>query len=146
MSLSLENLHEMWTNDSKYKDDLDVESLRVANLHSKYVTHLSEIRSRRRAFELERRKTFAKLRDYYSGAATEDTLREIGREQYRGPKVLKSEIEEVILLDKEMISLDSKIESYREREEYLSDVMRHINIRGYQIKNAIDWRRFTGGS
>ena len=65
MSLSLENLHEMWTNDSKYKDDLDVESLRVANLHSKYVTHLSEIRSRRRAFELERRKTFAKLRDYY---------------------------------------------------------------------------------
>ena len=146
LSPSLEQIYDMWKTDSNISDELDIEVLRVSNLHSKYLNILSESRSKRRAYELERRKIISHLRDYYSGLATEEVLSIISREQYRGPKILKSELNDTIELDAGVINLDVKKAVCLEKETILTDIIRAINNRGFHIKSAIDWRKFTSGS
>jgi len=44
-----------------------------------------------------------------------------------------------------MISATLKLAMQEEKVNYLDAVIRQINNRGYQIKNSIDWMKFTMG-
>jgi uncharacterized protein (DUF39 family) len=44
-----------------------------------------------------------------------------------------------------IISIDAKISMLEVKVLTLEEIMKSINSRGYQIKNAIDWRRLTLG-
>ena len=143
--MKIDEILELWKVDTKIDDlNLDVESTKIPNLHAKYISILSEARTRLRAYQIQKRQLIAKLRNYYSGSATQEDLSDLAREQFLG-KTLKNDIMTNVELDEMMISIDAKISVLEVKILALEEIMKSINSRGYAIKNAIDWRRLTLG-
>jgi len=60
-------------------------------------------------------------------------------------KILKADIQMYIDADDHVIALLQKKAIQQEKVDTLDQIIRNINTRGFQIKNAIDWARFTNG-
>lgn len=143
--MKIDDILNEWKKDTILDDlNLDTESVRIPNLHAKYITQLSDDRRLVRGYQSQKKQIISKLRNYYSGSATQEELTDIGREQFLG-KTLKNEIMINVELDELIISIDAKISMLEVKILALEEIMKSINSRGYQIKNAIDWRRLTLG-
>lgn len=136
-----------WESDS-YVDraKLADESLRQANLHSKWLDRLTRYRIKGFKFEKNILDLRAILTEYYNGRLSKDELSEIGRDQYRGKTPLKSELEKLIEHDKDMVDLMQKVYYYKIMEDYCTSVLGAIRDRGFSIKTAVDFIRFTDGN
>ena len=73
-----------------------------------------------------------------------ESLEEIDREPWM-KKVLKNELDVYIDSDNDMIEMNLKVVMQEEKVNYLDSVMRHLNNRGYLIRQMIDWAKFTHG-
>ena len=60
-------------------------------------------------------------------------------------KILKSDLSLYIDSDKDIINHNLKVAYQKEKIDFLESVIRTINNRGFQIKNAIDWEKFKVG-
>ena len=58
---------------------------------------------------------------------------------------LKSDLATYIDSDKDMITYNMKIAYQKEKIDFLESVIKTVNIRGFHIKNAIDWEKFKVG-
>jgi hypothetical protein len=93
----------------------------------------------------QRFKLKRKLSEYYLGELDKDDLEEIGRKQFY-KKLLKNEIETYIESDDKFIETNLRIALQEEKVHYIESIIRSINNRGFQIKNAVDWIRFKNGN
>ena len=144
--MKIDEILNEWKKDTELDDlNLDKESVRIPNLHAKYITLLSDDRRLVRGYQSQKKQIISRLRNYYSGSATQQELADLGREQFLG-KTLKNEIMINVELDESIISIDAKIALLEVKVLALQEIMKSINSRGYQIKNAIDWRRLTLGA
>lgn len=144
--MDLDKLQTMWQNDAKVDDiNLDKESLNIPNLHAKYVTILSTAK-----LNLQKeRSDYYKLRRYkwryYRGELSLNELQELGWEQWQGAKPLKNEMDEQLEGDFDLIKKKDKIAYWETNVDFLERVLRSISSRGWDIKNAIEWHKFTNG-
>ena len=60
-------------------------------------------------------------------------------------KVLKADLDKYFDADPDLIRCTAKIEYYQIMLDYLESILKVIQNRTYQIKNAIEWQRFTNG-
>ena len=60
-------------------------------------------------------------------------------------KVLRTDVDKYIESDDELIKAKQKKEYLTTVVDYLDKTIRQISNRGFTIKNAIDWRKFTSG-
>ena len=60
-------------------------------------------------------------------------------------KVLRQDIPTYLESDEDMIKLEQKVTYVQSVVDYLDRTVKIISNRGFQIKNAIDWRKFTSG-
>ena len=74
-----------------------------------------------------------------------ERIKELGWEQYLGAKPLKNEMEEQLEGDFDLIKKKDKVVYYETVVNFLEYVVRSINSRGWDIKNAIEWHKFTNG-
>ena len=121
---------------------LDSESLNTPVLHGKYMTilldrgiHLKRLLSRQKMLRKE-------LFEYYSGKAPDEVYKRKGDFNMR---LLKTQIGDYIESDPEWVELQTEIDTTEEVVKFVEGVMKMINNRGFAIKNAIDWRRFSAG-
>jgi hypothetical protein len=144
--MTLEELYEMWEKDAKYDDlNLDTDSLNISSLHAKYNRLLSETRSQLRAIMIKKKSHYSTLRDYYLGNLNNpEDLQRIGRDPFLN-KVLKNEVQGYIDSDRDLIKMDERIALLEEKVEVIVEIMKCIHKRGYDIKSAIEWRKFTNG-
>jgi hypothetical protein len=144
--MKLEDIYAMWEADSKYDDlNLDKDSLNISSLHAKYNRLLSETRSQLRACFIQRKTRANLLRDYYLGNLNNpDDLDRIGRPPFL-QKVLKNEVQGYIEADDELIKLETRTAMLEEKVDVIVEIMKCIHKRGYDIKSAIEWRKFTNG-
>ena len=120
--MTFDEIQAMWEQDAKIDPvELDTASLSIPQLHSKQLT--------RRKFE------------YYSGKGDPEDYRENPFDL----KLLKSDLTMYIESDPHIKDLQLKIDMYDIIIEYLESVIRMINTRSYQIKNAIEWKSFIEG-
>ena len=75
---------------------------------------------------------------------SQDKLDELGWEPFQ-LKLLKNDIDMYIESDDEVIDLETKFGLQEEKVKYVEAVVKQINNRQWQIRNAIDWRKFTCG-
>ena len=61
-------------------------------------------------------------------------------------KILKTDIDKYMESDDELVKLKSKVEYIQTVIDFLDRTIKSISNRGFQIKNAIDWRKFTSGA
>mgnify|MGYP001496083658 CR=1 FL=1 len=60
-------------------------------------------------------------------------------------KLMKSEVDAYIEADDLMIETNLRLGMQEEKISYLEAVIKNINNRGFQIKSAVDWAKFTTG-
>ena len=142
--MKIDEIIESWKQDSVIDDvDLDREALKIPNLHAKYLRLLFEQRVKLRSLQGKRKELKRVLGEYYRGDLNNpEDLTEINREPW-GKTVLKNELKDYVDGDREMVDLNTKIGYYEEVVSVLEEILKALNNRNFQIKNAIDWRRLT---
>jgi len=83
--------------------------------------------------------------DYYSGVLDRDELDDRGWEPIQ-LRILKSDMSMHIDSDKDIITHNLKIAYIKEKVEFVEAIIRTLNIRSYQINNAIQWEKFKVGT
>ena len=142
--MTLTEIQDKVKKDLKINDmELDIESLRIPSLHSKYLQLLTEhsllLKKTQGDFAVLKRNKWI----YYTGKAPEEVYKEKGD----FPLKLKTKDEErtFIEADEEVRELNVNVEYYETVVEYLQEVVKSISNRSFQIKNAIEWRKFEAG-
>ena len=60
-------------------------------------------------------------------------------------KILKQDVDKYLKADDEIIKLEQKVTYIQSVVDYLDKTIRVISNRTFQIKNAIEWKKFTSG-
>ena len=142
--MNLSEIQDQVKRDLKINDlELDIESLRIPSLHIKYLQFLTEnsLKLKKANGELAVLKRNKWI--YYTGKASEDVYKEKGD----FPLKLKTKDEErtFIEADEDIQKKKTEVEYYETVVDYLQEIVRQIGQRNFQIKNAIEWRKFEAG-
>lgn len=144
--ISLKELQDMWYADCKIDElNLGSESTKTPELHSKYLNHLSTARLQLRKAETSLLKLKRIKSQYFRGELSRQELEALGWDQYLGNKPLKQEMQEYLEADDDIIQQTDKVEYIRTVTDFLERVLRSISSRGWDIKNSIEWTKFTNG-
>ena len=145
--MTLDELLQMYEGDAVIVDArLDTESINTPKLHHKYLTHLMRFRMKR----VERETLVNEMRTlrfrYYRGELSRDVLIEKGWEQYQGLKPLKNEMEEILKGDVVLGKIKRELEYLNEMIYALEEILKQIKARDWNIKSAIDFKRYLAGN
>jgi hypothetical protein len=140
--MNIDEIQTLWEKDSKIDpDNLHQESLKIPSLHAKYYKIYNNIILLKK-LEENKYKILRKERWlYYSGKAEP----EVYKENPFDHKVLKPDLDKYMDADSDLLKITSKIEYYQSMINYLDSILKTILNRTYQIKNAIEYMRFTAG-
>ena len=141
--MNLETIQSMWEKDSQIdKDNLHDESLKIPALHAKYHDMFNNILLLRKKAEQQRKNIRHERYEYFSGKADPDVYIE-----NPFPKKIrdKDTMTKYMDADEKLSASTLNIDYYETMLSYLESILKQINNRTYQIKNAIEWQKFIGG-
>jgi hypothetical protein len=141
--MDLDKIQEMWQRDSVIDpDNLHDESLKIPQLHSKYYTVYNTITLLRE----KARETYNKIKleryNYYTGKATAEVYAE---EPFPYKVREKDAIQRYMDADERLNKIDLKIRYYDIMLKFLEEIIKTVSNRTYQIKNSIEFLKFTAG-
>jgi antirestriction protein len=140
--MNIEEIQDLWESDSKIDpDNLHSESLKIPSLHSKYYNIYNNILLLKKMEENKYKILKKEKWLYYSGKADPDVYKEHPFDH----KVLKPDIDKYMDADTDLMKSVSKVEYYQTMLSFLDSILKTILNRTYQIKNAIEYMRFTAG-
>ena len=143
--MKLEEIEELWQQDSKVdRTDLDNESLKIPSLHSKYYKIFLREKVQLKSEEQDYKLYYKVKYEYYTGKLSQEELRENGWEPFQF--LLKNDLQVYIDSDKDIAERLLKLQVQREKVEFLESIIKTLNTRGFLIKNAVDFIRFTSGN
>lgn len=143
MNLNLEEIQAMWEKDSKIDpDNLHTESLNIPSLHAKYFELYNTIFLLRKKAEQQKRNIRHERYEYYSGKSDPEVYVE-----NPFPKKIrdKDTMQKYLDADQKLSSICLKIDYYDTMLTYIESILKMIQNRTYQIKNAIEFMRFNSG-
>ena len=144
--MKLEEIQELWNRDREIDiAELAIESVRIPQLHDKYLKIYIDERIKLKSLEFELSKMVRLKNDYYSGKMAQEDLEKLGWEPFLG-KILKGEMHSYLEADEDVFRIKTKIVMMEEKINYLDSIVKMINNRGFQIKSALDWIKFKSGS
>ena len=134
-----------WARDCKIDStELGKESLVIPQLHSKYLNEFYLARTLYNKLSSDYKKLYKLKQQYYLGILSEEELTEYGWDP-QPLKILKSDIPTYIESDQDVIEIQSKIKATEDKIDFIENIIRTLNNRGYLIKNAIEWEKFKMG-
>ena len=141
--IDLESLQKMWEEDSEIdKDNLHDESLKIPQLHAKYFDLYNTLFLLRKKADQQRKNIRHERYEYFSGKADPDVYI-----QDPFPKKIrdKDTMQKYLDADEKLSTSSLKIEFYDTMLTYIESILKVIQNRTYQIKNAIEFMRFQSG-
>ena len=144
--MNIEQLQEMWEADCEIDDNyLGEQSIATPKLHAKYVKMLVQVKLKHTKlqsdYNLLRKNKFR----YFRGEMSREELKENNWDQWQGVKPLKNEMDEFLTGDGDLNQLEVKIK-YLETMIYLIEsILQQIKARDWQIKTAVEWKKFLAG-
>ena len=143
--MQLDELFELWKKDSEIdRTELGEASTNIPKLHYKYYKLFAQERLKLRKLEAEYKALYKDKWEYFQGNMSEEDLEANGWEP-NPLRILKSDLNTYIDSDTDIIKQTSKMDYQKEKIDFLESVIKTINIRGFHIKNAIDWEKFKVG-
>jgi len=141
--MNLENLQDMWQKDSVIDTDkFGEESVRVPQLHMRYMEFYNTFSLMKKDRESEMRSLIREKWVFYKGKAPAKIYKDT---PFDFKLTTKEEINMFIEADDDVRKLQLKIDYIDQVVFFLDGILRQINGRSYQIKNAIEWERFQSG-
>lgn len=123
---------------------LDLESLKIPQLHSKYLNFLMDERLVQRKTEADYSVLLRAKWEYYTGKMSQEELDSRGWQPF-ALKILRQDIDLYLDSDQDLIKLQQKTQYQKEKVALLEEVVKELNTRHWKIRNAIEWRKFTNG-
>ena len=143
--MKFEEIQYQWTLDCVMDEtELSQESIKIPQLHNKYLIYYSNEKLKFKEIKYLFAGLVRRKRDYYSGRMTEEELEAADWEPFQY-KLLKADVQEYIDADDNVIESKKILALQEEKVDYLEAIVKGLSTRGYLIKNAIDWKRFTEG-
>ena len=133
----------MWEKDSQIDpDNLHTESLKVPSLHAKYHDMFNNFLLLRKKAEQQRKNIRHERYEYYCGKADP----EVYQKDPFGKKIRdKDTMTKYLDADEKLSNSSLKIDYYDAMLVYLESILKVIQNRTFQIKNAIEFMRFNSG-
>ena len=141
--INLDKIQSMWQEDCKIDiDNMHEESIKVPQLHSKYHEILNNLILLRTKAQKIQKSVRHERYEYYSGKADP----EVYIENPFGKKIRdKDTMTKYLDADDKLKQISLKIDYYETLLNYCESILKQINNRTYQIKNAIEWQKFIAG-
>ena len=141
MTITLDSIQEMWEKEAKIdSDNLHEASLNIPSLHAKYFEIYNTIFLLRKKAEQQRKNIRHERYEYFSGKADP----EVYVENPFGKKIRdKDTMTKYLDADEKLSNSSLKIDYYDTMLVYLESILKVIQNRTYQIKNAIEFMRFN---
>ena len=140
--MTLDELKIQVAMDLKVNDErLDTESLKNQELYAKYLDINSKFELLMYKAKGDYKMLYRDKWEYYGGKSDANVY-------VTKPfdlKVLKSDLSIYIESDEEIIQIENKIVYLETVCKYVDGVMKAISGRGWDIKNAIQWKNFEAG-
>lgn len=141
--IDIEFVKNEWKKDSVIDEDvLDIESIKIPQLHSKYLNYLSDVRLLKIKKEQDYKRLLREKYEYYTGKSDA----EVYRNKPFDLKILKQDVQLYIESDDEIQLSLTRLNYYKEMIFLLESILTNISTRGFQIKNSIDWQKFMQGT
>tara|TARA_B100000475_G_C14711240_1_gene193385 strand:- start:30 stop:467 length:438 start_codon:yes stop_codon:yes gene_type:complete len=143
MVLDLDMIQKMWEQDSKIDiDNLHTESINIPKLHAKYFEIYNNIVLLKKKAEQQRKNTRHERYEYFSGKADPEIY-----VKNPFPKKIrdKDTMQKYLDSDESLSSVSLKIDYYDTILNYIESILKVIQNRTYQIKNAVEFMKFQAG-
>ena len=141
--MTLEELQEQVDKDLKINDtELDLESLKTPQLHNKYLKHYNNFKLLLTRAESDYKILKRVKWEYYTGKASP----QVYQQKPFNLKIMKSDIDKYLESDEDLIKAKQKIDYLETVVNYLDRKLKIISVRDWQIRNSIEWRKFTSGA
>ena len=122
-------------------ETLDKESYKNQELYAKYLDHKTNFELLLYKAKGDYKILFKDKWEYYGGKADA----KIYVTKPFDLKVLKTDLSIYIESDEDIIKVEHKISYLESVVKYIEGVLRSIQSRGWDIKNAISWKQFEAG-
>jgi hypothetical protein len=145
---NLEKILEMWKKDSPIDDmRLDESSRDSAKLHAKYLELYSVNKIKLKKLDLDFKVILRDKFMHYNGKLSKEEMDEKGWDYnpLNGLTVLKGDMDKWYDADPIIQEHQAKMEYQKEICDTLKEIMENIKWRHQNIKNMIEWRKFTSG-
>lgn len=143
--MKFEEIQEEWEKDRpKEGENLATASIRASYLHGKYWKILRSEARLYNELALNYKALVHLKTEYYLGHLSQQELQEHGWQQCQ-LRIVKSDIPRYLDGDVDLQKAKLQLDNQKSKTEYLADLIKHINASNYQIKNAIDYLKFTNG-
>ena len=140
--MTFDELQALAEKDLKINDtELDLESLKTPQLHNKYMKFHNQYVNLLKKAEQDLARLTREKWEYYTGKADPSVY----QQKPFNIKLLKPDVDKYLKSDDELIKLEQKVTYVQSVVDYLDRTVKIISNRGFQIKNAIDWKKFTSG-
>ena len=141
--MNIEKLQEMWQTDCQIDtDEYGNASIIIPQLHQRYMEYHNTFSLMKKEKESDMRRLVKEKWIYYKGKAPSTIYKEL---PFDLKLTDKKEVEMFIGADEEVRKLQYKIDYIDQVLYFLDSILRMINNRNFQIKNAIDWEKFKNG-
>ena len=121
--------------------ELDLESIRTPQLHNKYLKHYTKYSLQLKKAQDDYKELYRIKWEYYTGKADPTVY----QAQPFDLKILKSDVGIYLDADKDLQEVGQKEAYLSAVVTYLEKVLREINNRNWNIRNAIEWKKFIHG-
>tara|TARA_Y100000004_G_scaffold182655_1_gene229643 strand:+ start:164 stop:601 length:438 start_codon:yes stop_codon:yes gene_type:complete len=143
--MNLDDIKKMVEKDSVVDQTLlDQEALKTPQLHSKYLNLLNDEILIFKKLETEYKRLYRLKWEYYTGKMDKEELERMGWQPFQH-KILRQDVGIYMESDKELCLVRDRKSFSETKIKYLEDVIKSINNRNWNIRNAIEWRKFMHG-
>ena len=143
MTFDIEMIKSMWEKDSHIDiDNLHEESLKVPILHAKYYDIYNNLVLLKTKAEQQRKNIRHERYEYYSGKSDPDVY---VKDPFPKKVRDKDAMQKYLDADEKLSTVSMKIEYYQVMINYIDSILKQVSNRTYQIKNSIEFLRFSAG-
>lgn len=144
--MKIEEILDLWEQDTKIdRTELGDAALDVPKLHHKYFKIFSNERLNLRKLESELKQLKLDKYEFLTQGPNEDNKDKGWRLPAKG-MILKGDLPMYLDADDDIINLSLRIGLQQEKVDLLDSIIKTIINRGFLIKSAIEWQKFTMGA
>ena len=141
--MTLEELQDIVEKKLKINDtELDLEALKTPQLHNEFLKHYNKFKLMKTKASVELATIKLHKWEYYTGKA--DPM--VYQQKPFNLKILKQDVDKYIEADEDYQKIKQKVDYLETIVDFLDRTIRQIQNRGFLIKDAIEWRKFTSGA
>jgi len=143
----LEEIEKEWAEDVIINPlKLDSESLRIPKLHLKYYKMLVHEKMVLIKLKTKLEENEYILEQFYNKTLTVEELNQHKLPLIQDKKILRQDIPTVISNRPDVIELKTKLGVQNIKIEFLESILKSIQGRKWNIRDAIEWRKFENGN